>query len=50
VLIEYRKIGGARWGPLPDTLRVGPDQILRIDNDPGRPDRGLLSVTAQVTP
>ena len=49
--IEYRRtVATARWRPLPDTLRVDSDQILRIGNDPNRPDRGLLSVTAQVTP
>ena len=50
-LIEYRESTTAtRWRPLPDTLPVDPDQILRIDNDPNRPDHGLLSVTAEVAP
>ena len=49
--IEYRhRAAAARWHPLPGTIRVRSGQILRIDNDPNRPDRGLLSVTAQVTP
>ena len=49
-LIEYRRTSAARWRPLPDILRVDPAQILRIGNDPDRPDHGLLSVTAEVTP
>ena len=50
-LIEYRtNVAAARWRPLPDTLRIDPDQILRIDNDRNRPEHGMLSVTAEVTP
>ena len=50
-LIEYRRnVAAARWRRLPDTLRVDSDQILRIENDRSRPDRGLLSVSAEVTP
>ena len=50
-LIEYRRnVAAARWRPLPGTLRVDSDQILRIDNDRNRPDHGLLSVAAEVTP
>ncbi len=48
--IEYRRSMEPRWRPLPETLRVDSDQILRIDNDRNRPDHGLLSVTAEVTP
>ncbi len=50
-VIEYRRIvAAARWRRLPDTLRVDSDQILRIENDRSRPERGLLSVTTEVTP
>ena len=48
VSIQYRKRGvtGA-WACLPETLAVGPDQILRMDNDPSRPERGALTVTVE---
>jgi hypothetical protein len=35
------------WAPLRETLTFGPDQILRIDNDPSRPEAGSLLVTVQ---
>jgi hypothetical protein len=43
--IEYRRRGVT---PVPvemgDTVSVGPDQIIRVDNDPSRPERGSLHV------
>jgi len=30
--------------PLPDELTIDPSQILRVDNDPSRPERGSLRV------
>jgi hypothetical protein len=33
------------WTALPDTLTVGTDQILRVDDDPSRPEAGSLKVT-----
>ncbi|MGH7841782.1 MAG: baseplate J/gp47 family protein [Candidatus Binataceae bacterium] len=43
--IEYRRRGVI---PLPvemgDTVTVPPDQIIRVDNDPSRPERGSLHV------
>ena len=32
---------------LPDTLTVGADQILRVDDDPSRPEAGSLKVTVK---
>ena len=46
--ILYRRRGlSLSWAPLPDTLVVGADQILRVDNDPARPDAGSLQVTVE---
>lgn len=46
--ISYRRRGlSLSWAPLPDTLIVGADQILRVDNDPARPDAGSLQVTVE---
>ncbi len=33
------------WAPLPETLTFAADQILRVDNDPSRPEAGSLQVT-----
>jgi hypothetical protein len=33
------------WTALPDTLTVGTDRILRVDDDPSRPEAGSLKVT-----
>jgi hypothetical protein len=35
------------WAPLPQTLTFAADQILRVDNDPSRPDAGSLQVTVE---
>jgi hypothetical protein len=32
------------WTPLPETLDFGGDQILRVDDDPSRPEAGSLKV------
>ncbi len=46
--VLYRRRGlSLSWAPLPDTLTVGADQILRVDNDPARPDAGSLQVTVE---
>jgi Baseplate J-like protein len=46
--VLYRQRGvNPDWTPLPDTLTVAADQILRIDNDPSRPDAGSLQVTVE---
>lgn len=45
VSILYRQRGVTpNYSDLPDTLEVHPDQILRVDNDPSRPERGTLQV------
>ena len=46
--VRYRRRGGQpRWAPLPRRLRVGTGQILRADNDPGRPEAGSLQVRVE---
>ncbi len=45
VSIQYRERGViAAFIDMPDSVPVGPDQILRVDNDPSRPERGSLQV------
>lgn len=45
VSIQYRERGVTPdFVDLPDTLQIYPDQILRVDNDPSRPERGTLRV------
>jgi hypothetical protein len=45
VSILYRERGVTpNFINLPDTIQVHPDQILRVDNDPSRPERGTLKV------
>ncbi|HTW98467.1 MAG TPA: baseplate J/gp47 family protein [Acidimicrobiales bacterium] len=44
--VQYRWRGVlAEPAELSDTLAVAPDAILRVDNDPSRPEAGSLSVT-----
>jgi Baseplate J-like protein len=46
--VTYRQPGAQPdWAPLPDTLTVAADQILRADNDPARPEAGSLQVTVE---
>lgn len=43
--VQFRQRGvQTTWAALPDTLTVGADQILRIDDDPSRPEAGSLKV------
>ena len=35
------------WAPLPETLTFAFDEILRVDNDPSRPEAGSLRVTVE---
>jgi uncharacterized phage protein gp47/JayE len=43
--VEYRQRGvQSDWTSLPETLTIAADQILRVDDDPSRPDAGSLSV------
>ncbi len=45
-MVRYRQRGvQLDWAPLPETLGFAPDQILRVDNDPSRPEAGTLAVT-----
>jgi predicted phage baseplate assembly protein len=43
VLFRQRGVQSG-WAPLPETLTVGADQILRVDDDPNRPEAGSLKV------
>jgi hypothetical protein len=44
--LQYRQRGVVgNWVPLRETLAVAANQILRVDNDPNRPDAGSLQVT-----
>jgi hypothetical protein len=46
--VEYRRCGaGQRWAPLPERVKVGHGEILRVDNDPSRPEAGLLQVRVE---
>ena len=45
--VQYRQRGVQDWAPLPDTLTVAAGQILRVDNDPSRPEAGSLQVTVE---
>lgn len=48
VAIAYRERGVTPdWGCLPDVVSVSPSQILRMDNDPSRPNRGTLKVIVE---
>jgi predicted phage baseplate assembly protein len=43
--VSYRRRGRtAGFVPMPDLVAVGDDEIVRVDNDPGRPERGSLRV------
>ena len=44
---EYRQRGVRDWAPLPGTLMVAAGQILRLDNDPNRPEAGSLQVAVE---
>jgi uncharacterized phage protein gp47/JayE len=46
--VLYRRRGGRpHWAPLPERLRVGAGEILRIDNNPDRPEAGSLQVRVE---
>jgi predicted phage baseplate assembly protein len=43
--VQFRQRGvQTTWAALPDTLTVGADQILRVDDDPSRAEAGSLKV------
>jgi uncharacterized phage protein gp47/JayE len=44
--VQYRQRGvQGSWTALPETVTIAADQILRVDDDPSRPDAGSLSVS-----
>ena len=48
VTIQYRQRGITfTFLDLPDTVQIPVDAILRLDNDPSRPERGSLHITVE---
>lgn len=48
VAIQYRQRGStSTFLNLPETIRIPVDAILRLDNDPSRPERGSLHITVE---
>jgi hypothetical protein len=48
ISIVFRERGVTpNYTDLPDTLEIHQDQILRVDNDPSRPERGTLRVVVK---
>lgn len=48
VTIQYRQRGiTSTFLDLPDTVQIPVDAILRLDNDPSRPERGSLRITVE---
>jgi hypothetical protein len=48
VCTTYRRRGLVRnYEPLPDTVTVGRDEIIRVDNDPSRPEAGSLRIVVR---
>ncbi|MFZ0343238.1 MAG: baseplate J/gp47 family protein [Gaiellaceae bacterium] len=46
--VFYRERGvQPDWAELPDTVTIPPDRILRVDNDPSRPEDGSLRVLVE---
>lgn len=46
--IQYRQRGVIPdYIEMPDRVEIGPDQILRVDNDPSRPERGSLRILVE---
>lgn len=46
--VQYRERGvTASFEDLPSTLTFGPDQILRVNNDPDYPERGTVQVIVE---
>jgi len=45
--VQYRQRGARDWAPLPGTLTLAADQVLRVDNDPSRPEAGSLQVIVE---
>ena len=48
VRIRYRRRGLVNdYEPMPETVTVGSDQIIRCDNDPSEPDHGSLRIVVK---
>jgi Baseplate J-like protein len=48
VAIQYRQRGiTSTFLNLPETVQIPVDAILRLDNDPSRPERGALNITVE---
>jgi hypothetical protein len=48
VRIDYRRRGYVpNFTPMPQTVTVGRDEIILVDNDPSEPDRGSLRVVVE---
>ena len=47
LLLRVRRRGVSGYRPMPDTITVGADQVLRVDNDPSRPEAGSLRVIVE---
>jgi Baseplate J-like protein len=48
VTIQYRRRGStSSFLNVPETIRIPVDAILRVDNDPSRPERGSLHITVE---
>jgi hypothetical protein len=46
--VSYRQRGvQPDWAELPDTVAIPPDRILRVDNDPSRPEDGSVRVLVE---
>jgi hypothetical protein len=46
--IDYRRRGYVpEFVPMPQVVTVGRNEIIRVDNDPSRPDRGSLRVVVE---
>jgi len=35
------------WAPLPETVTISADRILRVDDDPSRPEDGSVRVIVE---
>jgi predicted phage baseplate assembly protein len=45
--VRYRKRGSFTNRNLPEIITPAPNQILRVQNDPSRPERGIIRVIAE---
>jgi hypothetical protein len=46
--IEYRRRGYLPdFVPMPETVTVGRDEIIRVDNDPSQPDHGSIEIVVE---